>query len=230
MKLIFQEKSKVEDDAITFIFKPETKFTWRAGQYLFYTLPTKNPDNRGVTRYFTISSAPSEGHVAITTRIFDKPSTFKKSLLKLKPGDEIEASGPDGKFTVDDPKRNMIFISGGIGITPFRSILKEADINGQKLNVTLLYGNRNEDAVFKSELESFKINNPNLKIEYFISPDHIEESAIRSIVNSKSSIVNPLFYISGPAPLVRSIRDIVKSEGISMDNIKLDSFPGYDLT
>ena len=230
MKLIFQEKHKAEGDTYSFIFKPKTRsdLVWKAGQYLFYTIPNNNPDNRGVTRYFTISSAQFEGHDAITTRIFDKPRTNKKSLMKLKSVDEIEASGPDGQFVIDsdligveDPKRNFVFISGGIGITPFRSILKQADHDGQKLNVKLLYGNRDEDFVFKSELESFRKDNPSLKIEYVISPNHIDNLTIEQFSNSS------IFYISGPAPFVRALRDIAKSQGVSKENIKLDSFPGY---
>ncbi|MEK7573036.1 MAG: FAD-dependent oxidoreductase [Patescibacteria group bacterium] len=221
MKLIFQERRKAEGDAYAFIFKPKRKFSWRAGQYLFYTFPNPNPDSRGITRYFTISSAPFEEYIEITTRIFDKPSTFKKSLLKLKSGDEIEASGPDGQFVIENPKRNFVFISGGIGITPFRSILKQADHDGQKLNVKLLYGNRDEDFVFKSELESFRKDNPSLKIEYVISPNHIDNLTIEQFSNSS------IFYISGPAPFVRTLRDIAQSQGVAKENIKLDSFPGY---
>ncbi len=226
MKLIFIEKRKAEDDAVTFIFKPKKKFSWKPGQYLFYTLPTKNPDEKGVTRYFTISSTPFEGHIAITTRIFEKPSTFKKSLMKLKTGDEIEASGPDGEFVIENPKRNLIFIAGGIGITPFRSILTEFSHKDQKLNVQLLYANRNEDIVFEDELESLKNKNSNLKIEYFLSPIHIDEKSI-SKLNSKLLILDSQFFVSGSSPFVRTIRALILDQGVEKENIKTDSFSGY---
>ena len=228
MKLIFLEKQKREDDATSFIFQPKKKFTWKAGQYLFYTIPNNNPDNRGITRYFTISSAPFEEIPTITTRIFNKPTTFKKSLLKLKPGDETEANGPDGDFVVEDPKRNFVFIAGGIGITPFHSILKEADHRKQKISVNLLYANKNENSVFKTDLESFKKNNPKLKIEYFLSPEHIDEKKLAEMVYGKSSIVNPVFYISGPNSFVRAIRDMTKAQGVKKENIKTDMFSGYE--
>lgn len=227
MKLTFIEKRKVEGDAVSFFFKPKRKFFWQAGQFLFYTIPTKNPDEKGVTRYFTISAAPSEGRISITTRIFEKPSTFKKSLMKLKTGDEIEASGPDGDFIINNPKRNLVFIAGGIGITPFRSILTEAYHKKQNLKVNLLYANRDENIVFKDELESLKDKNPNLRIDYFISPTQIEKGILISIVNGKSSIVNPLFYISGPTKMVKVYTETLKSLGIKKENIKTDYFPGY---
>lgn len=228
MKLVFTEKRKVEDDAYSFFFKPKRKFSWRAGQYLFYTIPSDNPDSRGVTRYFTISSAPFEKHIAITTRIFKNSSTFKKSLMKLKAGDEIEASGPDGDFIVTNLKRNLVFIAGGIGITPFRSILAESAHSGQNLNVQLLYANKNENIVFKDELESLKNKTSNLKINYFISSAHIDAQSIEKLITNNKLTNNPLFYVSGPSNFVRAIRDILKSQNVSKENIKLDFFSGYD--
>jgi len=94
---------------------------------LFYTFPNDNPDNRGVTRYFTISSTPFEDFIMITTRISRPSSSFKESLTEMKIGGRITASGPDGDFTIDDLGKNYIFIAGGIGITPFRSILLQMD-------------------------------------------------------------------------------------------------------
>src|SRR3989344_3471118 len=130
MILTFFEKKQETKDVMSFKFKTDEPLSWQPGQYLFYTLPNDGPDNRGVTRYFTISSAPFEKIVIITTRIslpagrqVMPSSTFKKSLLNLKIGEKIEASGPDGDFTVENHKKNYIFIAGGIGITPFRSIL-----------------------------------------------------------------------------------------------------------
>ena len=231
MKFKLLEKKEETADTTTFIFKPPTGFTWRAGQYLFYTLPTGNPDNRGITRYFTISSAPSERNVRITTRINTKSSTFKQTLNKLKIGNEIEASGPDGDFVVDsdligvsDPKRSLIFIAGGIGITPFRSILVDFASRNLKPDVQLLYSNHDENIVFKDELESLKTQNPNLKINYILSPSHIDAKTISTIPYSLNATN---FFISGPSPFVRTIRDIILSQGVKKEDLKLDFFPGY---
>lgn len=223
MKLRLIEKRQENEDTNSFIFKPEQIIEFQAGQYLFYTLPHEDPDNRGITRYFTIASAPFEKNIMLTTRINDSSSTFKKTLSNLKIGSDIEASGPDGNFTINNSMSKYIFIAGGIGITPFRSILLENANNNIELNVQLLYANKDKNVVFKDELESLKKINPTLKINYFISPTHIDPEVIKKLDLSS------FFYISGPSPFVRSIRDLLKEQKASSENIKLDFFPGYSV-
>ncbi len=225
MLLTLFEKKQEAKDVMSFKFKSNEPLNWKPGQYLFYTLPNDNPDNRGVTRYFTISSAPFEKHVMITTRISKPSSSFKKSLLNLKTGEKVEASGPDGDFTIDDPNKNYVFIAGGIGITPFRSIILDLDHKKLPINVQLLYANRNKDIVFKRELKSLAQRNPKFKIKYFINPDRIDEKAF-STFNFQLSTFN--FFVSGPEPFVESIEKILKGLGIKPLKIKLDFFPGYE--
>jgi len=219
MNLTLFEKKQETRDVRSFKFKSDEPLNWKPGQYLFYTFPNNNPDNRGITRYFTISSAPFEKDIMITTRISKPSSTFKKSLVDMKIGETVEASGPDGDFTIDDPKKNYIFIAGGIGITPFRSILLDLDHKKLPINVQLLYANRNKDTVFKAQLKSLTEKNNNFKINYFISPVRITETDLK--------ILNFQFYVSGPEPFVDSIEKILKGLGVKPLNIKLDHFPGY---
>jgi len=231
MLLTLVKKRKETDNVYSFIFKSDELIKWRAGQYLFYTFPNDNPDNRGVTRYFTISSAPFEDFIMLTTGI-NLPagrqalssSTFKKSLMGMRIGGRITASGPDGDFTVEDPNKNYVFIAGGIGITPFRSILLDLDHKKLPINVQLLYANSNGNIVFKEELESLIVKNPNFKINYFISPAYIGKKTL-STFNSQLSTLN--FYISGPKPFVETYSQILKKIGIKKEKIKLDRFPGY---
>lgn len=224
MNLTFFEKKQEAKDVVSFKFKSDEPLNWKPGQYLFYTLPSDNPDNRGITRYFTISAAPFEKDIVITTRISKPSSTFKKSLGDMKIGETIEASGPDGDFTLGDPKKNYVFIAGGIGITPFRSIL--LDLNHKKLpiNVQLLYANHDDNIVFRQDLESLISKNTSFKINYFISPNRIDEKTF-SIFNSQLSALS--FYISGPKPFVEIYSQVLNSIGIKKENIKLDRFPGY---
>lgn len=224
MKLTLIDKKEETKDVFSFIFKSSKPLIWQAGQYLFYTLPDNSTDERGVTRYFTISSAMFEKHVSITTRISKPSSTFKKDLFKMKKGDIIEASGPDGDFVIDDPNKNYVFIAGGIGITPFRSILLDLDYKRKPINVKLLYSNRDKNIIFKEELESLAQRNPNFKIKYFISPQHIDEKAL-STFNSQPSTLN--FYVSGPEPMVETFEKMLLGMGIDQKHIKLDHFPGY---
>lgn len=225
MKLRFVRSEKVVGDVVSFIFEPEQPITWKPGQYMHYVLPHPDEDDRGTERWFTNSAAPFEGHVMISTRINEQGSSFKKALQAMQPGDEIEADGPEGDFTVEDPERNYIFVAGGIGITPFRSILYDAYNKGLKLKVKLLYATRNEDIPFKDELELFAANNPNMSIEYIVDPQVIDNKLLKDRIDE---LENPIVYISGPKPMVKSFAKDLKELGLSKENIKTDDFPGYE--
>ncbi len=179
MKLKLIEKKKEVGDAISHIFEPQEPLAWTAGQFLIYFLPHEEPDIRGKQRFFTISSAPFEKHVMLTTRIFqDNPSSFKRTLEQLKPGDLVDVKGPDGDFIVEDPSKNYVFIAGGIGITPYRSIIKQLDFEQQPLNIELLYANKTDEFVFKEELENLSSKHSTFNIHYVISPQHVDQKYI----------------------------------------------------
>jgi ferredoxin-NADP reductase len=226
MLLIFVKKIKEAKNTISFIFKPEIPFKWKSGQFLHYTLPHRNADDRGIERYFTIASAPFEGIVLITTRLAEeKSSSFKKTLNSLKAGDTIEAVGPDGEFTVDNINQEMIFIAGGIGITPFRSMLLDFEHKKVSPKVTLLYSNKTEDFPYKKLLEGLTKTNPNLKIHYFVHPKRIDESSFKKIVKNLNK---PIFYVSGPGGMVKNLTNLLIEIGVPSDHIRKDLFPGYD--
>jgi ferredoxin-NADP reductase len=225
MKLKLVNIRQETKDVKSFIFEPENSITWVAGQFMQYTLPHKNPDDRKDQRWFTISSAPYTKKPQITTRLNpDKGSSFKSALQDLKIGDEIEVDAPEGDFVVEDPARNFVFVAGGIGVTPFHSILAEAQYGGQNLNVHMLYGNKSEDIPFKEEFEKMEAQNPNFKVEYIIDPDKI---SIEKIQDAMDLVENPLLYISGPEPMVESLVKQLGGKGIEENNIKTDYFPGY---
>jgi ferredoxin-NADP reductase len=191
---------------------------------LHYTLPHA-ADDRGQERWFTVASAPFEGEVMITTRLTaPKGSTFKSALQALKIGDTIQADGPEGDFVVGDQSAPYVFIAGGIGITPFHSILKEADRAGVKLKATLIYGNRDKNIVFKDELDAFASRNPGLAVHYLVDPERINEESVKKLVPDLSV---PLFYVSGPEPMVKAIAEMLEKIGVPKERLKLDDFPGY---
>jgi ferredoxin-NADP reductase len=226
MKLQFIRSISRATDVKEFVFQANPDFRWQAGQYMHYVLPHANADDRGEERWFTISSAPSEGEIRITTRIADEHgSSFKTALQALQPGDTIEADGPEGDFTVMDTNRNYIFVAGGIGITPLRSILTEAAAKNQQLHVQLLYPNRSNDIPFRDELDALQSKNPNLQVEYIVQPERLTPERLQQAVQATE---NPLIYISGPEPMVKSLADEVAKMGVAKDNIKIDDFPGYE--
>jgi ferredoxin-NADP reductase len=224
MKLTLQEVKPETGDIKTFIFKPHHAVHPLPGQYLYYSLPHPNPDDRETNRYFTNSSAPFEGHVSITTRISDQGSTFKKALVQLKPGDTIEAEEPDGDFILDSPEKPSVFIAGGIGITPFRSIILDLDHKNAPINVTLLYGYRNDDVLFKQLFDEIASRHPEFKVHYVIEPERITPDLIKEKIGD---IKTPTFYVSGPEPMVEAFEKQLTEMGVPDNHQKQDFFPGY---
>lgn len=226
MKFKLLRSEPVKADVRSFIFEPEQPVSWQPGQYFHYLLPHPDTDDRGEERWFTNAAAPSEKHVMISTRVIaERKSSFKNTLSGLRPGDTIEADGPEGDFTVEDFSRNYIFVAGGIGITPFRSILVEAHSRGQHVKATLLYANRTNDIPFADELERLAADNPDLKIEYIVGPQRIDKALLQRYI---TAVDNPLVYVSGPEPMVKSLADQLAELDLDKANIKTDDFPGYE--
>lgn len=242
MQLLLVDKKQVAPDVVSFFFRPDTPITWKPGQFMRYRIPQQNPDDRGENRFFSIASAPSEGHIQLTTRFAsEKSSSFKAELQKLEIGKTIEADGPKGSFSMDDPNRQYVFIAGGIGITPLRAILQELDHKGLPINVNLLYGNRGKEAIFKDELENLAKKHQEFKINYIVSdepvndnkiaenirllPGQIDAQLIQTLIPNFKECV---FYISGPEPMVLALEKVVWDMGVPKENTKRDYFPGYE--
>jgi ferredoxin-NADP reductase len=225
MKLKLAARKAESPGVESFIFKPAEPLVWKAGQFLHYVLNHGATDDRGSDRWFTIASAPCERHVMLTTRFASKQgSTFKNALKALKPGDSIEVSDLDGDFIVTDSRKSYVFIAGGIGITPFRAILKEWAHAGKPLRARLLYANRDNVAAYKKELDAMARRNPNFKIHYLFSPQRVDEQTLKELV---PDLKTPLFYVSGPEPMVESVGKLLQQIGIPPKRIKQDWFPGY---
>lgn len=224
MKLTLKEKKQETSDVTSFIFEAPEGFAWTAGQLLHYTLPHESPDDRGTERYFTISSAPFEKHVMVTTRFAEKGSTFKKALSALPIGAQVDADGLEGDFVAGNDTGDYVFIAGGIGITPIRSILADLDHRGPSIRAKLLYANRTNDFVFKDELEALAHKHPHFSIAYFVSPARIDEAAIRQNV---PELEKSVFYVSGPEPMVQAFEKMLVGMGVPSEQVKRDEFPGY---
>lgn len=225
MKLTFKNIKDEVGNVKTFVFEPEAPVRWTPGQFIHYTLPHQNQDDRGDERWFTISSAPFEKDIHITTRIFDEHSSFKQQLLQLKPGDTIETDEPDGDFTYGGESQNYIFVAGGIGITPFRSIITELDHLGKDFNIELLYANSDaKNILFEDELEAIATQRSGFNIHYFIGDNVIDENVLADYMKKFD---NPIFYVSGPEPMVEAFEKILTGLGVSKENLHFDYFPGY---
>jgi len=225
MKLKLIERKDEAPSVESFIFEPQAELSWKAGQFFHYVLHHEPSDVRGSDRWFTVASAPSEKHAMITTRFDDEGSSFKRALKALPIGESIEISDVDGDFTIDDPSAEYVFIAGGIGVTPFRSILKDAEAQGAALKVTLLYSNRDEHIPYRAEFDALTQKNPNFAIHY-VTGGRIDEDCIRKFV---PDLAKPLFYLSGPEPMVESFGKKLTDMGVPAAHLKQDWFPGYGI-
>lgn len=224
MTLTLFEKEHLVDNVWAFRFKPSEPLTWVAGQYVRVELPHDNPDEEGTKRWFTNSAAPYEGILQITTRVTD--STFKQALFGLETGSArlqlIEA--PEGDFVWQNSELPIVFVAGGIGVTPFRSIIKQRIHDSQPVNLSLVYGSRTPEVPFKNELTEWTNADPTLNVRYVSGNPLTAGSLAAEIPTLNSSLV----YLSGPEPMVESLGDDLKSHGLPESQLKQDFFPNYD--
>lgn len=172
-------------------------------------------------RFFTISASPFEKYPSITTKIIGKSSSFKKALDNLEINDEIEAKGPDGDFIVDKLSKNHVFIAGGIGITPFHSILKQLSFEKKQINATLFFTSK-KNFVFKDTIDKLQKENPKLRVFYL--NERINEDILKRNLKNLNQYI---YYVSGPDPMVGELEILFKKIGIPNKNLKFDYFSGY---
>lgn len=228
MNLKLVKKVEEAKDTKSFIFDKPSDFKFEAGQYVYLTLPKLNyPDERGDTRHFTISSSPTENFIQVTTRIRQE-SGYKKTLDELPVGSVVEGKGPQGTFTFDQNLKNNIFLAGGIGITPFRSMIKYAIDKNLNIPMYLIYSNSDSDFVFKKELDLWQKENSFLRVTYFDSSvfGHLNQKMLSSLLPVTYSLL-PTYWAVGPNVFVNAMEEILEDLKIPEDQIKTEKFTGY---
>lgn len=232
MKLVRVEQAGA--GAYDFIFASDRRLKFRPGQYLEWTLGFPHPDNRGNRRHFTIASAPSEDEVRLGVKFYPEGSSFKRALARMQPGDEIHGAQLGGSFVLPkDRGKKLAFLAGGIGITPFRSMIQYMLDEGQARPVVVLYGNgKVEDIAYKDVLDRAEqeLGIPTVyaaaaepePIEG-VYPGFIDANLIRQAM---PDYLERVFYISGPHPMVTLLKRTLREMGVSRSKIKVDFFPG----
>lgn len=235
---VLARKEEPVPGAGNFWFEPMRSFSFIPGQFLEYTLQHRRADDRGVRRYFTIASAPTEKQILLATKFSNKGSTFKQALKSMNIGDEIIASKVAGEFVLPaDFNQKIVFIAGGIGITPFRSMVKYLLDTGQSRNIVLLYGARTaNDFAFRDIFEEARRRFGMINVYAFS-----DSTAVSEKFNGRQSKINEalireeapdwrerVFYVSGPEPMVQSMEKILAGMDIPAKNIKRDYFFGYE--
>jgi ferredoxin-NADP reductase/Na+-translocating ferredoxin:NAD+ oxidoreductase RnfD subunit len=238
-KLVLKLKKKIQSakDIVDFIFIPDQKLKFSAGQYMEWTIDPKGADSRGNRRYLTIASSPTEDVIALGVRFPEiAPSTFKQKLLSLKEGDTILAGQLSGDFTL--PKYNskgenkkIVLVAGGIGITPYYSMIRNTIDTGEKRDIVLLYSNKvASDAIYQFLWDEAR-EKIGLKTIYAVTDKtdlkytgRFTEELIKKEV---PDYLERYFYLSGPHQLVVGFEETLKNLGIHRSHIKVDFFPGF---
>ncbi len=234
--LKFKQKNQLAPTIFEFVFSHDNKFLYRPGQYLEWTLPHDKSDSRGVRRYFTIASAPEEEDIKLGVKIIpDKSSTFKKTLLNLRPGSLLAADQLSGDFILpQNASQKLVFVAGGIGVTPFRSMIKNMIDSQIKRDIVLFYSAADsKEFVYK---DIFKQAEPlGLKAIFVhggkeVPKDWQGESGFLTediIKKYAPDFKERICYLSGPVAMVNNYKNLLKTLGVGNNSIVTDYFPGF---
>lgn len=234
--LTLKEKIQLSPNIYELVFRSPKSLAFLPGQYFEWTLGHKRPDSRGTRRYFTIASSPTEETLKLGVRVESvKGSSFKKSLLDLASGQKIYAGNLAGDFILPKNKsEKLVFIAGGIGVTPFRSMIKYLVDKNEKRDIVLFYLNSEiESFVYKdifdsareSGLRTFYVLTKNYEnIKWDGLKGRLTSEMIKQEVPDHS---NRKFYLSGPSNMVDGYKKLLSEIGIKPNKIITDYFPGY---
>ncbi len=221
-------------NTIVLQFAKPAGFSFKPGQYGGFTLinPAET-DTNGITRRFSLLSAPDDPYLAIVTRV--QQSAFKRVLNTLPIGSEIKFAGPTGNFTLhEDAKVPAVFIAGGIGIAPFYSMIKHVAHHEKTRHCYLFYGNQNEqDAVFLQELTELAQHHPNVKLISVLNQPPAtwqgETGYITSTILKKylPDLSLPIYYVCGSPAMVTVLQETLVEMDIDENKIRVEDFPGY---
>lgn len=232
-----KDRFTVAERTMAFQFEKPPGFNFHPGQWLDLTL--LNPgetDAEGNTRTLSIASAPQENFLLVATRLRD--TAFKRELPRLPLGTEVRIEGPSGSLTLhNNAARTAIFLVGGIGITPVRSILLRAAHDQLPHRLLVFYSNRRpEDAAFLDELTALQKMNPNYRLIPTMTnaakSAHAwsgETGHIRPELLAKyqGEVKSPIYYIIGPPSMVNGVHAMLNKMGVDDDDIRLEDFGGY---
>ena len=236
-KIKLKDRKELADRTMAFFFEKPASFQFKAGQFIRMTLiDPPETDAEGAVRNFTVASAPYEDDLMIATRLRD--SAFKRILAKASLGTEVTIAGPFGAFVLhEDSSRPAAFLTGGIGITPFRSILLQALKEKRPHRFFLFYSNRRpEDAAFLEELRLMEKENKNYQFIPTMTgmeksrqtwqgeTGHMDQQMLATHIHAGA---NPLYYIAGPPGMVNALRGLLAGTGVAKADIRYEEFPGY---
>lgn len=235
VNLVLRRLWEEAQDTISFAFDAPGIAGAQPGQNLLIRLDVPEDPRKGL-RTFTIASSPTEADALITTRI-RSGSPFKQRLAALRPGDAVEARGPMGRFTLPEGDAPLLLVAGGIGVTPFRSMIKYAIDTGRSTPMTLIASDRTPEMIpFRREMDGWIEAHPWLRIRRTITrPEHgrepwtgrtgrIDAEWVRAAVDD---LDRRTALVSGPPAFVVATTEVLQAAGMSADRIRTERFLGY---
>jgi len=232
-----RRRETVAERTAAFYFEKPAGFAYQAGQNAVFTLVNPHEtDSLGASRTFTIASAPHEPELMVATRMRD--TAFKRVLKSAAPGMRIRIDGPSGVMVLhEDATRPAVFLAGGIGVTPFLSMVRDAEKNRFPHRVTLFYSNRRpEDAAFLDELRALEQSNPNFRLvatmtqaEKSAQPWNGETGLIRPDMLKRhlADLKTPMYYSAGPHGMTMVMELMLDGLGVNEDDMRSEEFYGY---
>lgn len=223
----------------SFRFRASKDVEFQAGQFFFLTIKVQDKEE---TKPFSFSNSPTEkGYVEFTKRI--TTSAYSQALDKMILGDKARLKLPAGSFTLSAefpqrPAAKIAFLSGGIGITPIRSMCRFAADKKLPVNIVLLYGNtRTEDIIFRQDLDALAKINRNMRVVYTLTAADIDRRTwpgrtgyidARMLKEEIPDYQERVFYLCGPPVMVSGLMDILKKAlSVAENKIRIENFAGY---
>ena len=223
MNIVLHRIQQESDRIYTYYFVPDEHVEYKAGQFALFTIPHQNMDDWGDSRWFTLSSAPTDEFISITVKfVTSNGSTFTEALRRATPGYKMQMDPPQGKFVLpDDPMVPLIFVAVGIGIAPYYSMFKMLRANHQDRNISLFYMVKNEkDLIFEDMLAAL---GDSAKITIKRPSDSMKqlEGVITStmIHGHANRLSDSIVYLSGPPTIVKELHQQLIDLGISETQI-----------
>jgi ferredoxin-NADP reductase len=213
----------------TFRFEKPDGYAFAPGQYALFTLATRDGDQ---TKPFTLDQAPADPFLEITTRL--SGSAFKDELEALRPGDVVRVGGPLGRMTLPQRTAKVAFLVGGVGITPARSIIRDAVQRGTGLEVALFYGNQDQSGIpFGDEFDGYAAAHPEILVVHVLAvplPGWVGETGFitAEIVRRHVDAMDGWHWVvTGPPAMIDAMKRVLTDLEIPEDRISMESFAGY---
>jgi len=228
-------RQTIAEGTVAFRLSRPDGFVFQAGQAISLELIAPPAEDGEGSRSFSIVSAPFEQDLVVATRM--RASAFKRALMALPDGAGIRIDGPFGELTLEGAGRPAVFIAGGIGITPFISMLRQAVHEASPQRLFLAYSNRRpEDAAYLEELQELAQRNPRFRLaatmtgmgksarEWGGERSHVDAEQLRRLVGELAA---PIYYLVGPPAMVDAMQGTLAAAGIAAEQIRSEAFYGY---